>query len=129
MPNEFYSSECASKPEPSEDDFECLSNSNGELVESRRRWRPRFRYPVSYSDAFKQLQKANELVESKQLCYEINEQERKVIQSQIDRRVANIIKLTREVQLITHCPHTDIASEPSFSVFRLRCKHCRAWLE
>lgn len=82
-------------------DFECLSNAKA----------------PSEANSFKQL------------CYELNEQERKVIQRQIDSRVADIIRLTREVQLITHCPHTAIASEPSFSVFRLRCKHCRAWLE
>lgn len=108
---------------PSEySDFECLSNSNGELVESRRRWRPRFRYPVSYSDAFKQLQLANALVEAEQ----------KRVQHQINERVAHIIRLTREVANMTNCKHDKVETEIKnvYEPRRMRrCYWCRAWLE
>lgn len=66
----------------------------------------------------------------KRLAYECDEAERNFVQRQIDQRVADIIRLTREVQLITHCPHTAIASEHKhLNFFRLRCIRCRAWLE
>lgn len=66
-------------------------------------------------EAFKLLQKANE--------------EQKIVQRQIDSRVAQIIRLTREVQNMTGCPHDNVHFEWKIDVFCPRCDLCRAWLE
>lgn len=60
--------------------------------------------------------------------------EQKIVQRQIDARVAQIIRLTREVQAMTHCTH-----DPTKEVLDIknvfhpkmtrRCLLCRAWLE
>lgn len=78
-------------------------------------------------------QRETNIVESfKRLAYECDEAERNFVQRQINYRVAQIIRLTREVNYMTHCQHTAIASELKPyqpNVFRLRCTRCRAWLE